>query len=253
MPVVVRHKERVGPDRGGHQRAQLHLAACRLQPRHLAVFDAQLAGRLWVDLDPRLRRLTVQKAEPPCLRPAQVVIDHAPRRQPEWIITTRLLDGWPVGDREHLGLAVLVRKLLGKEARRSRVILRRTRPEDTLLLLNLLPRDAGVISDRSLGRHPHLRKDVRHRVVGEILTPTEPLRQLDRNPPVFFRFAQRRHRAVVLDDAPLKVRRRALVLAPDRRRQHHISQLCRLRHEEIDHNQRIQLLECPLHDLLLRK
>src|SRR6185312_13882835 len=78
VAVVERNEERIGPDRWHNQRLQFHRAAWRPHAHALAIRDAQPLRRLRVDLDPWLRRLRVEEAEPSRLRAAEIVVDDPP-------------------------------------------------------------------------------------------------------------------------------------------------------------------------------
>src|SRR5690606_32116858 len=119
----------------------------------------KLLGRARMDLQPRLGRLAIEEAEAAGLVAAEIVVNDAPRRQPEGIGIARLFCRWLIGNREHLCAAVGVPELLGKQARRAGMIELRAGPEDALLILDLLPGDAVVVRHTAARRFAQLVPD----------------------------------------------------------------------------------------------
>src|SRR5262249_51402827 len=129
------------------------------------------------------------------------------------------------------------------ESRRARMTVARARPEDTLLALDALPRDARVV-----GR-PALRGDAQlleHRArvgVREVALRAETPREIEQDLPVAARTPRRLHRGVDLDDAPLDRRRRALVFLVERSGQDDVGVARALGEEELDDGVELELLE----------
>src|SRR5579875_379612 len=103
-----------------------------------------------MNLYPWLGRLIVKETQPPGLIATQVMVDHAPGGETEWVIPSRFFGRRRIGNGKHPGLAIRVTKTLGKEPRRAGVIERWTGPEDATLLVYFLPRNAVIIGDASL-------------------------------------------------------------------------------------------------------
>src|SRR6185437_12855877 len=120
-------------------------------------------------------------------------------------------------------------KALLVEPGRAGAVLGRARPEDAVLLLDLLVADTVVVGLAPSGGDAQFVEDLAGRLIGEELPSAQALRQVADDLPIAARAVRRLNRLVVLDDAPLQVGRRALLLGPDVARQHHVRQLSRLR------------------------
>src|SRR5689334_16635084 len=99
-----------------------------------------------MNLDVRLGTLFNQKPDAPRLITGKILINHATARQDQWKLVVRCFLRRLKLDRMKLRFSVGMIETLFKQTRRARMIFRRARPEDAVLLLDLLPRDAVVIS-----------------------------------------------------------------------------------------------------------
>src|SRR5688500_12448953 len=98
-------------------------------------------------LDPRPRRLCDESSDPPGLVPREVMGDGPARGQPGRILVVYLLRRRFPFDRVEACLSVGMTEAFLEQARRTRMVLARTRPEDATGLLKALVGDAVVVGD----------------------------------------------------------------------------------------------------------
>src|SRR5262245_18546311 len=105
------------------------------------------------------------------------------------------------------------------QARRAGMLIRRTGPEDTILLVDLFVGDTPVVRLRAPGSEPQLIEDIAWGAEIEVLAFAQPARQLAHDRSVAPRLTWRFDRLVVLDDASLQARHGSFVLGPHAARQ----------------------------------
>ena len=98
-----------------------------------------------MDLDIRFRTLLHQKSNPSRLIAGKILIDDAATRQNQWKLFIRNFLRRAVFNRMKLRLTIGMIEAIFKQTRRTRMIFSWTRPEDAVLLFNLLPGDTVVI------------------------------------------------------------------------------------------------------------
>src|SRR6266487_3986634 len=151
MPIVIRNKQCIRANRAYNQRGNRHLASPRAYCHPVAFPDTQPCSSLLMDFHPGIGCSLIQKWSTPCLVAREIVIDDAASRQNQRILIVWLLSRWNVGDWMKTCLAIREAETLLVETRRARVILGGARPEDTVLLLDLLVGDSPIIRFRSPG------------------------------------------------------------------------------------------------------
>src|SRR5689334_14655088 len=117
-----------------------------------------------MDLDVRLRTLLDEKTDAPCLIAGKILLDHAAAREYQRKLFVGTFLRWVVLKRVETRLAVRMIKALFKQTRRSRMVLRWTRPEDAVVRFDLLPRHAVVIGIAAARSDAQLLKHVARRV-----------------------------------------------------------------------------------------
>src|SRR5579875_404088 len=94
VAVVIWDEDGIRADRADDQRGNRHLATPCARRHPVAIGDAQPCGGLLVYLNPGIRRLFEQERRATCLISRQVMVDHTPCRQHQWVLFVRLLGGW---------------------------------------------------------------------------------------------------------------------------------------------------------------
>src|SRR5579884_3668212 len=112
------------------------------------------------------------------------MVDHPTRRQAERILPARLLSRRSIWRGEHLRLPIWMTKAFSEEPRCPRMVKSWAWPEDSTLLIDLLPRDAIVIGHPSFGGLPILVPDVADRLIGEELLTAQASGQFAHDLPV---------------------------------------------------------------------
>src|SRR5689334_7972257 len=107
-----------------------------------------------MDLDVGLGTLLDQKADAPRLITRKILIDDATARQYQREIFIGHFFRRLVFNRMKLRFAIGMIETFLEQSRRARMIFRRTRPEDAVVLLDLFPRDAVVIGIAAARRDP---------------------------------------------------------------------------------------------------
>src|SRR5579884_3068995 len=156
------------------------------------------------------------------------MVDHPTRRQAERILPARLLSRRSIWRGEHLRLPIWMTKAFSEEPRCPRMVKSWAWPEDSTLLIDLLPRDAIVIGHPSFGGLPILVPDVADRLIGEELLTAQASGQFAHDLPVASGLPRGVRRTINLDHPPFQVGRRPFILAPNRAGQDNIGQFSRL-------------------------
>ena len=196
------------------------------------------SGETSIDLrSPQRRRVAA------ALHPGVVRVEPATGRQTERELGIQAVDRRVVDHHAErrlgpLGLGIVELPQAGVEEQRARVRLVRARPLDAAQLL-----EAFV-------GHPRMHRRERSQFLPGIVrrdrSPIEaqPLRQLHDDPDVVLRVAGWIQRLAHPLHPPLAVRHGPLGLRPrGGRREHHVGELRRLRHEDVLHDQAVQVLE----------
>src|SRR5579875_3005811 len=251
MAIVVRDEECVGSDGAYHQCGGGHFAPARAYRHPVAILNTQPLRRLLMYLHPGVRGHLFQERHAPRLVARQVMIDDAPRSQHQWVLLIRFFGGRNIGDGMEACLAIGETEALFVKARRAGMILIGARPEDTVLLLNLLVSDAPVVRFRSFCAEPQFIEDVARRVKIEVLPFAQATRQFADNLPVAPRLARGINSLVIFDNAALQRGYSAFVLGPHIARENNIGQFRRLGEEEISHDEEIQVAQRSLDRVLV--
>jgi len=122
-----------------------------------------------------------------------------------------------------------------------------------VLPLDLLVGDAVVVGDSAPGGLAQLIEDLARRGEGEAAFPAQGAGHVLDDLPVFARVPRAIHGLPDPDDAALEARHRAFVLLVERARQHHIGELGRLAHEEVDRHVELQLRQHAPHEGVVRQ
>ncbi len=142
---VIGNEDRVGSNRPHDQHRKHSIATPRDNPHTLAVVDLQLHRGFRMNLDIRFRTLLDQKTDASRLIAGKILIDDASTGQDQRKLFIRNFLRRIVFNRMKLRFAVRMIKAIFKQTRRTRMIFGGTRPEDAVVLFDLLPGDAVVI------------------------------------------------------------------------------------------------------------
>src|SRR5262245_3042066 len=142
------------------ERRDLHFEGSAASPRHqfdrFAVAQPVCGGRARMNFGPRVCAHFPQLRDAPRLRARLVLRQHAARRQKERVFGVSLFVWRRVAHGVKSRPPARRRKRVCEEAWRARMRFARARPVDALIGLDLLPRNAGVISHSALRRAAQL-------------------------------------------------------------------------------------------------
>src|SRR5262249_38501025 len=126
---------------------------------------------------------------------------------------------------------------------RARVGMIRARPEDTLLLFDLLVSNAVIVTQSTPRHPPQLTEDVFNAGIGKLLPGSKASGQVADDLPVWARLSWRLHGLSDADDAAFGRGHGALVFLLQRARQNDIGMARRFGHKEVDDAEELELLE----------
>src|SRR5579883_1124901 len=181
---------------------------------HIAIAQAILTSRGWVNLDLRMRCHLSQTGDTACLCARLVLSEKASRCEIERILCIGCLGRILVADSAKACAAARRGKGILKQTPGAGMIFRGAGPENSLLPFNFLVGDAGVVGEPLGTGAAQLIKDLAWRRKREICSFAQPGGQLTED------LAVRAHRnwgsirSFATDDASLKIRHRPLLLCP---------------------------------------
>src|SRR5690554_2339630 len=235
------------------------------------MLNPEFGGQARMNFHARLRVVIDEGADSPGLGAREKLADDAPCRENDRVVRVdffgrrRVVGGdeasLAVGEIEGTGAAS--HRVPGawlKKTRGARVIhgltvgrLAGTGPEDAVLILDLFISNARIVDHRPLGGDAQLLEHLSGVCEGHAVFATQRAGNILNDRPIPARLARALDRPVDLDNAPLKLRDRALVLLLQRPRQDDIGKTSGLVEEEVDRNVEVELLEHAPDEVVIGK
>src|SRR5262249_18703950 len=162
----------VGTNCTDHQNRKNSVATTRNDADSFAITDIEPGSGFRMDFHVRLRTLLDEKTDASRLIARQVLKDDPAAGQYQWKLIVRNFVGRIVFNRMEFRFAVGMIKTIFEESRCSRMIFRRTRPKDAVVLLDFFPGYAVIVGFAATRCHPQLLEHVARRIESEILLAT---------------------------------------------------------------------------------
>src|SRR5215213_3521355 len=190
LTPMIRNEDRVRSNGAYYKHGKHSLTATGDDAHTFTVIDLELQCGFRMNLDVGFGTLLDKKTDSPGLIAGEILIDDATARQYQRKLVIRNFFWRLVFNCVKLSFAIRMVKAFLEESRRTRMIFRRTGPEDSVVLFDLFPGYAVVIRIAAAGGDPQLIEDLQRRIKRKILSPTHPSRNLLHDPPILSRFTR---------------------------------------------------------------
>src|SRR6478672_3097288 len=206
-----------------------------------------------MNFDIGLGALLHQKSNSSCLIAGKILIDNASACQNQGKFLVRRFLWRLEFDRMKLRSAIWMIEALFKQTWCTRMIFRWAGPKYAILLLDLLPRDAVVISVAAVRSDAHLIKDREWVIKLKVLFSAHASRNFLNDPPIGARFPGRVGSLVDFDDAAFAIGGHALVFTPGAAGKNYIRVARSFGHEKIDTHIKVEPFQRTPHFVSIRQ